>query len=286
MKMDFYSEIKSFVNENYDGNISTNRILNDVYEHIFIVEKKIVLLFVPIYANDFDSSQRMFFQNLATAAEKQNLQLVIIHEDKWITKKDVIRCRLLAHLGKFVRIHGRLCDTKRITKAQADEFLFQNHLYDSPQAKHKYGLFYKNQLVAVATFSGGRPIVRDKKTYRSHELVRFANYRNYVVCGGMGKLVAHFIAEQNPDDIMSYADVDWSSGKSYEKLGFKFIEYTEPQKFYVDAKTSQRYYVKKNLHEAVDKLARRALPLDDFLSEHDIFTIYNSGNKKYLLKLK
>lgn len=286
MEMDFYSEIKSFVNENYIGNISTDRILNDAYKHIFIADKKIVLLFVPLPANDSDCSQRMFFQNLSMDAEKQDLQLIIIREDKWITKKDVMRWRILAHLGKFVRIHGRLCNISRITKTQADEFLVQNHLYDSPQAKHKYGLFYKNQLVAVATFSGGRPIVRNNKTYRSYELVRFANYRNYVVCGGMGKLVSYFIAEQNPDDIMSYADVDWSSGKSYEKLGFKFNEYTEPQKFYLDTDTCRRYYIKKNSHELVDKSSRRSLPLDNFLSKHNIFTVYNSGNKKYLLKLK
>lgn len=282
--MTFCDQIKSFINENYDGN--TNRILNDMYEHIVIPDKKIVVLPVQLPVNHFDKNQKLFFQNLAIAAAKQNLQLITISEDKWITKKNIICWRMLSHLGKFVRIHGRLCDIKRITKTQADEFLFQNHLHDSPQAKYKYGLFYKQQLVAVATFSGGRPIIRNEKIYRSCELVRFANYQNYIVYGGMGKLIAHFIAEQNPDDIMSYADVDWSSGKSYEKLGFKFIEYTEPQKFYLNVKTCQRYYPQKLPHELLCEFAQQSLPLDDFLSENDIFTVYNSGNKKYLLTLK
>ncbi|MDR2064987.1 MAG: hypothetical protein LBP85_04690 [Prevotellaceae bacterium] len=284
--MNFYNEIKSFVNENYEGNISTNQNFDKMYEHVFIPDKKIILLFVPLPAKNFECLQKMRFQNLSTVAEKQNLQLIIIREDKWITKKNIVQWRILSHLGKFVRIHGRLCDAKRITKQQADEFLSQNHLYDSPQAKHKYGLFFENKLVAVATFSGGRPIVRNEKIYRSCELVRFANYRNYAVCGGMGKLVAHFIAEQNPDDIMSYADLDWSAGKSYEKLGFKFIEYTEPQKFYLNIKTCRQYYIKKIPQELVDKFSCQSLPLDDFLSKHGIFTVYNSGNKKYLLKLK
>ncbi|MDR1553207.1 MAG: hypothetical protein LBS69_07080 [Prevotellaceae bacterium] len=286
MEMNFCDEIKSFVNENYEGNISTNRIFTDMYEHIFIIDKNIVLLPVPLPTKDFDNSQKMFFQNLSIIAEKQNLQLIIVREDKWITKKNIMRWRILSHLGKFVRIHGRLCDSRRITKTQATEFLLQNHLYDSPFAKYKYGLFYKNQLVAVASFSGGRPIVRNEKTYRSYELVRFANYQNYVVYGGMGKLISHFIAEQNPDDIMSYADIDWSVGKSYVKLGFEFIEYTEPQKFYLNVKTCQRYYPKKLPQELLDTFAQQLLPLNDFLSKHDIFTVYNSGNKKYLLKLK
>jgi hypothetical protein len=257
-----------------------------MYEHIFIPDKALVILLIPLPANDFDKSQKMFFQNMSLTAAQQNLQLIIIWEDEWATKKDIIRWRILSHIGKFLRIHGRLCEVRRITKIQADEFLQQNHLHNSPHAKHKYGLFYQHQLIAVASFSGGRPIIRDEKIYRSYELVRFANYQNYIVHGGMGKLISHFIAEQNPDDVMSYADVDWSSGKSYEKLGFKFIEYTEPQKFYLNVKTCQRYYPKKLPQELLDEFSKQLLPLDDFLLKHNIFTIYNSGNKKYLLKLK
>ncbi|MDR3286891.1 MAG: hypothetical protein LBT27_05570 [Prevotellaceae bacterium] len=303
--MNFYDEIKSFITENYDGEISTNQILNDMYTNdlqlttndlrlttynlqltLFIPDKKIVFLLIPLPAFGFEDSQKMFFQNLSIATARQNLQLIVIWEDNWIAKNEIIRQRILAHLGKFVRIHGRLCEIRRITKTLTDEFLLQNHLHNSPQAKHKYGLFYKNQLVAAATFSSGRPIIRNQKIYRSYELVRFANYRNYVVYGGIGKIISHFIAEQNPDDIMSYADVDWSAGKSYEKLGFKFIEYTEPQKFYLNTKTYQRYYPKKLPQELVAEFSKQSLSLDDFLTKHNIFTIYNSGNKKYLLALK
>ena len=284
--MSFSSEIKSFITENYDGGISTNRIFDCLYEHIFIPQKKIILLLIPVPNTNFDESQNMFFQDLSMTAEKQNLQLIIIWEDNWITKKDIIRQRILSQFGKFTRIHARLCSAKRITKTQADEFLFQNHLHNSPLAKHKYGLFYKQQLVAVATFSAGRPIVRGEKIYRSYELVRFANLQNYVVAGGIGKLLSYFIEEQNPDDVMSYADVDWSSGKSYAKLGFKFVEYTEPQKFYLDTKTYLRYYPKKLPQELCDEFSQQSLSLDDFLATKNIYSIYNSGNKKYLLKLK
>ena len=284
--MAFINEITTFIKENYSGEIITNRILTDKYEHICIPEKQIAFLLISLSINSFAESKKMFFQDLAIIAAEQHLQLLIIWEDNWIAKQDILRWRIMSHLGKFVNIHGRLCKAMRITKTQADSFLQQNHLHGSPVTKHKYGLFYKEQLVAVATFSGGRPIARNGKTYRSYELVRFANYQNFVVNGGIGKLVAHFVAEQNPDDIMSYADADWSSGKSYEKLGFQFIEYTEPQKFYLDLKTYQRYYPKKIPQELLLEFAQQSLSLDDFLETRNIFTIYNSGNKKYLLKLK
>jgi hypothetical protein len=284
--MNFCGELKSFINQNYDGKICTNRILTDAYEHITVVDKNTVYLLIPLPVHSFDKSQKMFFQNLSITAAQQNLQLIIIWEDNWIIRNDIIRWRILSHLGKFIRVHGRLCEVRRIIKTQADEFLLQNHLHGSPQTKHKYGLFFAQQLIAVATFSSGRSVARNEKIYRSYELVRFANHQNYIVYGGTGKMIAHFVAEQNPDDIMSYADVDWSSGKSYEKLGFQFIEYTEPQKFYLDVKTCHRYYPKKLPQELSDEFQKQSLSLDDFLSKHNIFTIYNAGNKKYLLKLK
>ena len=284
--MAFIYEIITFVRKNYSGKICSKRILTDKYEHIFICEKQIVFLLISLPTSNFTNLQKMFFQNLSITAAEQNLQLLIIWEDNWIVKQDVIRWRILSHLGKFVSIHGRLCCAKRIIKAQADVFLLQNHLHSSPHAKYKYGLFFQNQLVAVATFSGSRSIERDGTVYRSYELVRFANFQNFIVVGGIGKLVAYFAAEQNPDDIMSYADADWSLGRSYEKLGFHFIEYTAPQKFYINVETYQRYYPKKISQELLSEFAKQSLTLDDFLAKRGIFAIYNAGNKKYLLKFK
>lgn len=284
--MAFIDEITTFINDNYSSKLHTDKILTDSYDHICIPEKQIVFLLVKLPVDNFGISQKIFFQNLSISATTQNIQLIIIWEDWWIAKQNILRWRILSHLGRFTGVHGRLCNVARITKTQADNFLLQNHLHGSPHAKHKYGLFYKKNLVAVATFSSGRPVERFGKTYRSYELVRFANSENVIVNGGIGKLVSYFVAEQNPDDIMSYADCDWSSGNSYNKLEFKFIEYTEPQKFYLNVKTCQRYYPKKLPQELLQQYAQQSLSLDDFLATLDIFTIYNSGNKKYLLLLK
>ena len=40
------------------------------------------------------------------------------------------------------------------------------------------------------------------------------------IAGGMGKLLSRFIADVEPDDIMSYADIEWSDGGVYRHLGF------------------------------------------------------------------
>ena len=77
-------------------------------------------------------------------------------------------------------------------------------------------------LVAVAMFSAPRPMERGSKVVQSYEWVRYASIGNYRVVGGMGKLMSFFIGKLSPDEIMSYADKDWSDGDVYKKLGFVY----------------------------------------------------------------
>lgn len=206
---------------------------------------------------------------------------VFVWEDVWRTKTDIVKSRLRALLGKTHRIPARLTQVRRIDQPTLTAFLEANHLQVPTFGKFKYGLFLPNRyyrvlaaqdkirtdeelLVAVASFSGAKKITRNHEVYRSFELIRFANLLNYTVVGGVDKLLKAFIKEMNPDDIMTYADRDWSNGESYERLGFLFQNATPPQDFWVDSLTFERHYDKK---------------------ENDI-KVYNSGNLKYLLDVK
>ena len=50
----------------------------------------------------------------------------------------------------------------------------------------------------------------------------------------MGRLLKAFIREVGPDDIMSYADLEWSEGNVYEELGFRLEGKKGPVVFLVD----------------------------------------------------
>ena len=43
-----------------------------------------------------------------------------------------------------------------------------------------------------------------------------------------------FILDQKPDDIMSYADLEWSEGRVYEQLGFVLEGRKDPVLFEID----------------------------------------------------
>ncbi|MDD6113741.1 MAG: hypothetical protein PUB70_05385, partial [Bacteroidales bacterium] len=80
-------------------------------------------------------------------------------------------------------------------------------------------------LVAVASFSKARRWSKkgengEQETICSYEWLRYASLPELRVLGGMGRILARFIEDFHPDDIMSYVPLRHFSGEVYESLGF------------------------------------------------------------------
>lgn len=173
---------------------------------------------------------------------------LIITQDRWNTQGDMMQKRLLAHLELFTPIYARNCEIRRIDKIVAKDFLNSNHSYGHASCRYCYGLFLKRHtgfmagsvsispgtLVAVATFSNARKWSKESKTILSYEWTRYASLPEVRLNGGMGKMLKHFIEEVGPDDIMSYADLEWSKGDVYMRLGFRKEGKKEAVLFAVD----------------------------------------------------
>lgn len=196
---------------------------------------------------------------------------IIIPEDRWKRQRPMMEARLLAHMEVFSQAYARNCEVRRIDKETAQRFLNDNHSYGYAACKYRYGLFLKRHtghvareieeerflgcarndngsdrgdivgtLIAVATFSNARRWIKDGKEIRSYEWTRYASVPELRVSGGMGKLLKAFIKEVQPDDIMSYADLEWSEGKVYEALGFSEEQPKDPVSFEIDPETWER----------------------------------------------
>ena len=187
---------------------------------------------------------------------------LIITEDRWHAQKEMTQARLLAHLETFTAAYARNCEVRRIEKAEAQQFLKDNHSYGYAACRYHYGLFLKRHtgyksndlapgtLIAVATFSNARKWKKQDKVIRSYEWTRYASLPFLRISGGMGKMLKAFIEEVGPDDIMSYADLEWSEGNVYESLGFVLEGRKEPVLFSVDSGTWRRFPVKPGMPAA------------------------------------
>ena len=226
---------------------------------------------------------------------------LIITEDRWKRQREMMESRLLAHLELFSQAYARNCEIRRIEKTEAQEFLNKHHSYGIAACKYRLGLFLKRhtghiaeemrsldklgmteggsgmtegKLIAVATFSNARRWIKEGNEIRSYEWTRYASLPDLRVSGGMGKLLKAFIKEVKPDDIMSYADLEWSEGKVYERLGFKAEMMKDPVVFTVDPETWERVAIGR-------------LPIRSGMTKDETGNLFfqNFGSRKFRLKL-
>lgn len=211
---------------------------------------------------------------------------IILWEDVWVNKKDIVKSRIKALLGKSVRIPARLTQIERIDKPTADQFLENNHMNGSPAARYRYGLFLtakrsnrypqlftdptsEKVLVAVAAFAAPRTFTKNDMPYKSGELIRFASLRGTTVVGGLTKLTDHFGAQYHLDDVITYVDREWSDGSSFFRSGFTPSGQTEPHEFIIDKKT----YIRRPLHRLDNKVLKE-------LQGHSV-QVFNAGSLKF-----
>ena len=150
---------------------------------------------------------------LVSDLAKQGISPIVITEDRWYRQNEMMKSRLLAHLEMFTPVFARNCKVRKIDKDEASRFLEVNHSYGDAACRYRYGMFLKKSpetLVAVATFSNARKWQKGDKVIRSYEWTRYASLPEVRVIGGMGKLLKTFIRDVRPDDVMSYADLEWS----------------------------------------------------------------------------
>ncbi|SDF75716.1 hypothetical protein SAMN05421827_101433 [Pedobacter terrae] len=193
---------------------------------------------------------------------QKGLKLIHLWEDLWLAKPDQVLARIKSLLGKNSRIHGRKTRIAKITKPVADTFLIENHLQGTVSSRYKIGLFEKDQLVAVATFSALRKM-NHTENYKSAELIRFAVKAGYSITGGLSKLISFFAVTYQPNDLMTYADRDWSAGEAYIKLGFMQTAVLEPQIYVLD-----------------ENLTRQLKKADEAFAQE----VFNTGSLKFILQ--
>jgi hypothetical protein len=181
-------------------------------------------------------------------------------------------------------LHARKAVVTEIDAVQAAKFFTDTHLQGHVKAAYYYGLMVNNELIAMASFSDLRPMKLKGPTYTSAELIRFASKDGYTITGGLSKLIKHFLKNNRPNDLMSYADRDWSLGKGYSQLGFELTATTEPAYLYVELTSLKRYFphrLPKKILTAFDE--QKVLNLTTYLADKGFEQVFNTGNLKYHL---
>jgi len=175
----------------------------------------------------------------------------ILHLDQLIREPEKIAAIILSKLHVNKTVFARNCEVKKAEKKEAEEFLEKYHLMNSTRSAFNLGLYYKNELIALATFSKGRKMNRLKADQRSFELIRFCCKAGITITGGLTKLVKNFCEEKKAGDVMTYVDKQISDGAAFIRAGFKISGETEPNYFLVNRTTFER--IPANKEEVFDQ---------------------------------
>lgn len=223
-------EIQDFINALGLNILHNKRTIVKNYElDIFIPHKNIAIEFDGLYwHSDANILNKKYHLEKLNACKNNNIRLINIFEDEWYCKRKIVKSRIKAILGLTpYKIQARKCLVKEIDSKLANKFIEKYHIQGSSKSSVNLGLFYKDRLCAVMTFSKSR----FNKKY-DWELLRYCTLSNFNVIGGAGKLLSYF-RKNYSGSIITYADKRWSDGNLYKQLGFKELKDSPPAYWYV-----------------------------------------------------
>lgn len=214
-----------------------------------------------------------YHQDKAVRMRVSGYRLITIYSSEWENQREMVQNRLLNILGTSTVRYARKCVVKELQNKVSSEFIEQYHIQGDARSSVKLGLYDNDELVAVMTF--GKPRFSTECEY---ELIRYCS--KDTVVGAAGKLLKYFERTYKPKSIMTYADMNWSTGNLYHTLGFDYKGDTKPGYFYYDRKTEtklSRWQCQK--HKLIEKYGFNSdMTEKQMTAALGYFKIFDCGN--------
>ena len=292
-------ELLKFI-QTIDPNSKKEKIYSDKNKHsfkeidVYSEKNKIGIEYNGLYwhsdkkCNPNDLRDKMEYLN------QRDIRVINIFEDEWKNKNEIVKDKLEAIFGIVKKkIYARKCEIKEVNSKDRNNFLKENHIQGADTANISLGLYNENNLVAVMSFCKLRKNLGNTKKEGVYELSRFAGLLGYNIVGGFSKLLAY--AKNNYDirEIMTYADLRWTSKDHnvYINNGFKLDHVSKPSYDYVNLNKSNAIrenrfiYRKNNLKNKFPQIYSEELTEYDIMKKAGYTRIYNCGNLVYKLTL-
>jgi len=276
-------EIAEFIKQYFPNIIENSKsIIPPLEIDIFIPEKNIAIEFNGLYwHSDLTLKDKNYHLNKTNLCKERGIQLLHVFEDEWLYKKDIVKSILLSKLGIFEnRVYARQCTVIEIDPKEKNRFLEENHIQGLDTSTYKLGLYKNGILLSVMTF-GKRKITGSSNP--DMEMFRFATKTGYQVIGGASKMFTYFVRKYKPNKVISYADVRYSNGLFYEKLGFTLKHISNPNYWYITEDRRREHRVKYQKHKLQSKLEFFDSSLTEWenMIKNGRDRIYDCGNYVY-----
>lgn len=261
---------------NIDDNFANNdrTIISPKELDIVNYDKKFAIEYCGVYWHSVKFKDKGYHQEKFFECREKGYDLYTFYESDDLSK---IHLSINRRCGKSQKIHARKCVIRLISNKEAKEFNERYHFLNHINAAITYGLFYEDELVMIMSFGKSRY----DKSYE-WELYRMTS-REYIVNGGASKLFSHFIKDHDPISVLTYANLRFGIGTTYEKLGFEFIGFTSPNfNYIVNGQVFSRVsFMKHKLKDKIEMFDPDKTE-EENMAANNHYRIYDCGNAKYV----
>jgi G:T-mismatch repair DNA endonuclease (very short patch repair protein) len=246
---------------------------------IFIPDKNIIIEVNGVYWHSTKFLDKNYHREKREYAQKMGYRLIYIWEDEINKDPKKVESYLknLLNLG-VVSIGAREVEIKQIDHSTGSSFINTHHFMgNGAPASHYYGIFKNDLLLGVVSFR------KNMNTKGDYELYRSCYLSGYRIQGGLSKVIKKAIKDLDTD-LHCYIDLDKFNGESYFKCGFLPVgEITLKMSYVKKNERISRHHFRKS-----DLIGMRGyspeLSADDILAMNNIFSIYESGTLRTILR--
>lgn len=273
--------IYDFIKDNYNGKIIKS--FKDKFEiDIYLPDLKIGIEINGLYWHSSKFKDKNYHIDKTKYFKERGIRIIHLWEDDIIFKIDIVKSMILNYIKKSKRLFARKCNIINIEdKSLVKKFLDENHIqgYNSDY-KISIGLIYNGDLVSVMCFNDleGRKRIKDG----GYNISRFCNKLNTTVVGGASKLLNHFIKNNSPKYLISYAEYSNSDGQLYLNLGFKLSDKIYPDYKYI---AGNKRIHKSNFKKDKLGIKGQSITEKEFTEKNGIYRIWDCGKLKFTLCL-
>ena len=264
--------IRDFLDEyNIEYKTNVRDIIPPKELDIYIPSKSIAIECNGIYWHSLKEPK--YHQNKFLECQSKGVQLIQIWEDWVINKPEIVKSILLNKLGLTPnKIYGRCCTIREVSAKDATKFLDENHIQGSTPSSVKLGLYYKDQLVSLMTFT---------KNKNCWVLSRFCNILYTNIIGGASKLLKEFMRKFS-GNIISYSSNDISTGNLYKVLGFTKTNVSVAY-WYISQENFKRFHRSSFMKSKIKAPGDPEATEFEIMSKLPYWRIYDSGTTTWIL---
>ena len=201
------------------------------------------------------------------------IELITIFGDEWENKRNAVTNFISSKLGVNRVIAARKLEFCKLDSNEAKEMLKNYHIQGHGLITHAYGLKDKfGVLYMVMTFG---PHHRNRNEVL---LTRMCTVQGWTVQGGASKLFANAMKAMDCSMVSTFADLRYSQGNVYTKMGFKHVSTLGPDYSYTKG---MKRVSKQSMRKRIGEIGTER----ELRQQSGWLRIYDCGKIKFCMQL-